>query len=195
MSPMKRMRVLSAAVALGLIVVLSVGSTASAFQLLKLTGHHGDFGTALSHADTPDAPGARCGYSAPDSSGFAHLAWIRVFPFKASAYDRTTGVDQQRIRFTATMQRSGDGGATWTSVGSVAQTRTATDTSSAAFDSLKVVTTGRSGKLYRTIAKLEWLRNGATDGLARVRMQYYSVNWTVGDPAYVYTDACEGAAD
>jgi hypothetical protein len=183
------------ALSLAALLALSLASSASAFHMIKLTGHYGDFGTSLSHQDSPDGPGARCGYSAADATGVAHLAWVKLFALKAIAYDRTGAVDHQKIRFTATLQRSGDGGSTWKNVSSVSETRTAYDNKSASFDALTVATTGTAGKLYRAVATLQWLRNGQVDGLAKLRMDYYSVKWTVGDPAYVFSGSCDGTAD
>jgi hypothetical protein len=187
-------RVATTGILVGLLLSLALGPTASAFQVIKLTGHYGDFGTAPATADDTDHPGAKCGYSAA-VGGFAYLAWIKVFPFKATAYDRTAEVDHQKVTFKVIVQRSNDGGTTWTKVGSASETRRAYDNLSANFDALKVYTTGKAGNLYRALVTLKWLRHGLTDGLAKVRMEYYGVKWTVGDPAYVYQDACDGRAD
>jgi hypothetical protein len=194
---MKRFRNLGIALSAGLVLSLALASAGSAFSTLKLTGHHGDFGTKPATADGPTMPGARCGYGAPDKTGTAHLAWVKVFPFDAAAYNRTKANDQQSVKFQLTVQRSINGGTSWASVGSTSETRTASETMSAAFDTLKVATHGKRNQLFRAIVTLTWLHNGTADGLAKVRMEYYSVKWapTVGDPSFVYQDACDGAAD
>ena len=189
------MRGAAAAVCLGLTLAVAVGSTASAFSILQQSGNHGEWGSSNSTPDDSRGLAARCGYSAPDVSGFAHLAWIKVAPFKAQAYNRTGAVDHQPVTFMVTVQRSGDGGSTWSNVSSLAQTRTAYDNLSASFSSLKVLTSGKDGKLYRAVVTLKWLRNGQTDGLVKVLLDYYSVKWTVGDPAFVFANSCSGTAD
>lgn len=192
---MRVIRTAGMAITGGLLLALAFGSTASAWSLISKSGNTGDFGTKPASADSPNAPGAKCIYSAADGSGVAHLAWVKVFPFKAIAYDRTGAKDQQPIKFQLTAQRSTDGGTTWKNLGSVSQTRTAPDTATAKFSSLKVAVSGKTGQLYRAIVTLTWLHNGNADGMAKARMEYYGVKWTVGDPAYVYQDACDGAAD
>ncbi len=192
---MMRLRGAALALCLGATLAVLLGSTASAFAVLQTSGNHGEWGTASSTADDELSPGARCGYSAPDGSGVAHLAWIKVYSFKALAFDRTNATDHQPVTFTATVQRSGNNGVTWKNVGSVSQTRTAYDNKSAKFDALKVMTSGKAGKIYRAVVSLKWQRNGHTDGLAKARMEYYGVKWTVGASDFVYKDACDGAAD
>ncbi len=177
-----------------LLLALAFGSAASAFSLITLSGNHGDFGTKPASSDGPATPGARCIYSAPIGN-VAHLASVKVFPFIALAYNRTGGSDSQAIKFQLTVQRSTNGGTSWKSVGSTAQTRMASETVSAKFSSLRVAVSGKSGQIFRAIVTLSWLRNGNVDGLAKARMEYYSVKWAVGNPDYIYQDACDGAAD
>jgi Tfp pilus assembly protein PilX len=192
---MKRIRTLTLAFSAALLLAAAVGSPASAFSMIQLTGHYGEFGTKSNTADDSSRPGAKCGYSAPDQNGVAHLVWVKVFPWLALAYDRTSANDHQQIKFQVTLQRSKNGGATWKSVGSASQTRTGSDMQSASFGSLTVKASGKPNQLFRAIVTLTWLHNGQADGLARARMEYYGVKWTVGDPAYVFTDACDGASD
>ena len=183
------------ALAIGSALAMALAGTASAVVVVELTGRYGDFGTKPATVDAPDKPGARCIYGSTDASGFAHVAGIKVYPFVALAYDRTGGLDQQAVRFTVTVQRSTDSGTTWKSIRSVAQTKTATDVKSADFSALRVSASGKAGQKFRAIATLDWLRNGAVDGHAKMRMLYYGVKWTVGDPGYVYENACDGVAD
>jgi hypothetical protein len=192
---MKQFRGAALGLALGTTLAIAFGSTASAFAILTVSGNHGEWGSSSATADDAAHPGARCGYAAPDTSGFAHLAWIKVYPFKALAYNHSGATDSQPVTFMATVQRSTDGGTTWKNGASASQTRTAFDNKSPKFDTLKVAVSGKEGSLYRAVVTLKWLKNGHVDGLVKVRMEYYSVKWTVGDPAFVYSNACDGAAD
>jgi len=191
---MKRFRGAAAAICLGATLAVALGSSASAYSLIQLSGNYGDFGTKPASADSANFPGAKCGYSAP-VAGVAHLAWIKVYAWKAIAFNRTGATDSQPIRFTVTVQRSKNGGTTWKNWGSVSQTRTTTDAKSAKFSALTVHTSGKAGQTFRAIVTLTWLHNGKADGVAQASMRFYSVDWTVGDPAWVFEDACDGAAD
>ena len=192
---MKRTRTLTLALSAALLLVAAIGSPASAYSVIKVTGNFGDFGTKPQTSDGPNTPGAVCGYSAPDSNQVAHLAWIKVFPWQAAAFDRTSANDRQPVKFQVTVQRSTNGGTSWKNVASKAQTRTASETTSAKFASLKVNASGKANQLFRAIVTLTWLHNGHADGLAKARMGFYGVKWTVGDPAFVFADACDGAQD
>ena len=191
---MKRFKGLGIAISTALVLTVALGSPASAFSLIKLTGNHGDFGTKPASADSQNLPGAKCGYSAP-VAGVAHLAWIKVYGWKAIAFDRTGATDSQPITFKVTVQRSKNGGATWKNLGSASQTRTTTDAKAASFASLTVNTSGKLGETYRAMVTLTWLHNGSAEGTAKALMEFYSVKWTVGSPSFVYQDACDGAAD
>jgi len=190
-----KVRILATATAVAMILALTLSSSVSAFEIISQGGNRGEWGTSPAHADSPERPGAKCGYGPEDGMGVAHLAWIKVFAFKALAFDRTGAVDHQSVVFKVTLQRSTNGGSTWTSLSSKSQTRTAYDNKSASFDALKVSMSGKAGSLYRALATLTWLRNGDADGRVQVSMDYYSVKWTVGDPGFVYSNACDGAAD
>lgn len=192
---MKWTRLAITSTSLGLLLALALGSTASAYETISESGNRGEWGSSPTTADSETSPGAKCGYAAPDDTGFAHLAWIRVFPFKALAFNSSGGVDQQQIREKVTLQRSTDGGTTWKKLSSLSQTRTATDSQSASFSTLKLATTGKQGSLYRALVTLQWLKGSRVDGMAKVRIEFYGVEWTVGDPAFIYENACDGAAD
>ena len=113
---MKKLRNLGVALSAGLVLSLALASAASAMTIVKLTGNYGDFGTTTDEAGDP---GAKCGYSAPDAGGVAHLAWIKVYAFKIAAFDRNPAViNSQPVKFIATLQRSTNGGSTWKNVGS-----------------------------------------------------------------------------
>ena len=192
---MKRFTSLGIATSLAMVLALLFSTPAAAFELIQLSGNYGDFGTKIATSDGPDTPGAKCGYSAKDAMNVAHLAWMKVYPFKAVGYDRTGSTDSQKIQFKVTVQRSQNDGASWKNVGSVAQTRTTTDAKSAKFTSLTVNVSGKAGQIFRAITTLTWLYQGHVDGIAKARMEYYGVKWTVGSPDFVYHDACDGAAD
>ena len=82
-----------------------------------------------------------------------------MFPFKAAAFDRTAGVDQQNVTFMVTVQHSPDNGTTWKNGSSVSETRTAWDNKSAKFDTLKVLTTANQVRSIARVVTLKWLRN------------------------------------
>jgi len=178
---------------MGVVLALMFNTTAQASELLLLTGDTGDFGTHDSNAD----PGAKCGYSAADNQGFAYLRWIKVFPVFAGARDINGGVqDHQKVSWRVLIQRSGAPGGPWKTVArSTAQTRTAYDDVSAVYSPMKVYVSGKAGKYYRALSTLMWLRGGSVEGKAKLRMEYYSVKWTVGTPDYVFMDSCTGQAD
>lgn len=192
-----RLRQLGLATSVGLALALAIGSSASAYVLMYLSGNYGDFGTQAAHADAAGSPGAVCTYGLRDAGGNAHLTGIKVYGFLASAYSTTGGIDHQSIRFKATLQRSTDGGQTWKNTASESQTRGATDNVSTQFGSLKVKVRGTTSLLseYRAIVTLDWLVNGRSDGHAQMSMRFYGVKWTVGDPGYVFEDACDGVAN
>ena len=172
-----------------LMLALAFGSPAAAAVVIKDSGTHGDWGT---NGDDQTTPGAKCGYSAADSSGTAHLRWIKAFPVFAGT---SPGVSQQPITWRVLIQKSQDGGATWQNITSTSETRTAISPKSAKFDPIKINVNGSANGLYRAVATLTWMRNGNVTGYVKFRMEFYSVKWTVGDPSYVYQDACDGAAD
>jgi hypothetical protein len=60
---------------------------------------------------------------------------------------------------------------------------------------MKVPFTGNGKNVYRAIAKLQWIRNGNVTGTVKLRMEFYSVKWTVGTPDFVFEDYCTGPAD
>jgi hypothetical protein len=175
-------------VSLGLLLALAFGSPAAAAVLIKDTGTHGDFGT---HDDSTD-PGAKCGYSAANANGVAFLRWIKVYPVFAGT---SSGVSQQPVKWTVIIQRSPDNGTTWKNLISQSQTRTAKASSGAAFGAMKVAFTGNAKNDYRAISKLQWIRNGHVTGTTKLRMEFYSVKWTVGSPDFVFEDYCTGPAD
>ena len=186
-----RGRTTIAAVIVGLTMALAAALPASAAELLTLTGNYGDFGTAIQTADDAGHPGAKCGYSVVNQAGLSYLQWIKVFPFKATAYDRTGAVDHQPVTFKVTLQVTTNPVTTWTNVRNVSETRTAYDNKSAGFDTLKVSVNGKAGKLYRAIVTLKWLYSGQTDGLARLRMEYYQYKWAI-NPSFIGKDLCPG---
>src|SRR5215510_2442213 len=93
---------------LSLVLVLAMGGPVSAFQLLLLDGNYGDFG--FLPGDSPDTPGARCGYTGRLADSYAHLAWIKVRPPQAIAVDSTPNRDHQTVGWQITIQRQVNGG-------------------------------------------------------------------------------------
>ena len=193
---MRMTRVATIAVLMSVTALLAMAGPAAAFQIVKQSGPHGDFGSQVSHSDSSSSPGARCGYSAADQNGNAFLRWIKVYHFLAGARDITSGRDSQQISFQAFVQRQVNGGA-WKTVGkSAVQKATGYDDQSASFSDAKIYVHGTSGsQSFRALLTLKWWRNGAVEGSVKVRLQYYSVKWTVGDPNFVYTGSCLGESD
>jgi hypothetical protein len=176
---------------LALTVALALVGPASAAVLVKQSGLWGDYGTY----DSSVQPGAKCGYSAADGTGTAYLRWIKVNPPKAAARDITSARDHQQVSWQVTIQRD-PGTGHWKNVAhSGVQTKTTYDDLSATYGSLKVYVNGAPGQIFRAIITLKWLRNGSVEGFVKLRIEYYSVKWTVGIPTYVFTDACTGSAD
>lgn len=178
---------------LGLLIVLTVAAPASAFEIITESGQHGDFG--FPHDDLSQ-PGARCGYSAPNSSGAAQLVFIKVAPPLIGARDVTAGRDEQNASWQVRIEGKPVNAGTWRTVAhSAPQTRTTFDDASASYAPIKLSIHGTQGNIYRALAVFKWLRNGAVEGKVKVRMEYYAVKWTVGSPDYVFTNACDGSAD
>jgi hypothetical protein len=42
---------------------------------------------------------------------------------------------------------------------------------------------------------IRWFRGGSVVGMVKLRLEHYSVKWTVGTPDYQFVDACDGASD
>ena len=179
------------AIVLALSAVMLSAGTASAELIVEESGNRG----AWDIVDEAGTPGARCGYGAENSSGFAGLKWIRLLGPSVKAHNRTTGVDQQTVTFQVKVLRK-IGAGSWTTVASSGrQSRTASDSAWTAFDPIRVYVNGAPGQQFRAMAVLRWMRNGSVNGLLKANIYYYSVKWTVGSPDFVYEDACDGAAD
>ncbi len=145
-------------------------------------------------SDDPSHPVAKCGYSAPHSDGFAYLRWVKVQAPRIAARDITGGLDEQQVSWQAIIQRSSGSG--WTTIKtSAAHQFTANDANSTAHSAVKVYVTATNDDSWRAVIRINWLRSGSTEGWVKARIQYYGVKWTVGDPAYVFADACGGRAD
>lgn len=185
-------RRLTAAAVVALALSSGLSGVASAHTLIAQHGVYGNYGTDDSH----DRPGAKCGYSAANSSGVAFLRWIKVFPPVAIARDVTGGQDHQLIAEQVKTQRSISGGK-WKNISSSAvQTRTAYEDTAAFFPTIKVPVNGTSSsEMWRAVVTLSWKRNGSIEGWVRFSMDYYSVKWTVGSPGTVFQNACGGSAD
>jgi hypothetical protein len=186
----RRSRVATAAL---VALVMAVGLTlpASAWVALKDQGTRGNFVLDDSGAH----PGAKCGYAPADEHATAYFRWMKVFAPKMWARSTSGGRDHQQVSWKFQLQKSVNSGP-WQNIRtSATQTRTAYDDTPAAFTALKVYYNGNFADKLRAIVTMKWLRNGSAEGLVKLRLEYYSVKWDVGSPAYVYTDACDGAAD
>ncbi len=181
----------SLAAVLGLALAMGLSGPAAAFQILK---DQGPRGTLLLN-DGPSGQAARCGYAPADAHDVGYFRWMKVFPPSAYAQDTTAGRDQQKVRWFFTLQHSVNAGP-WQKVGSSAkQTKTAYDDTAAAFTPRKFYFNAGFNEQLRAIVTVQWLRNGAVKGIVKYRIEWYSVKWDVGSPSYIYTDACDGAAD
>ena len=181
----------SLAAVLGLALAMGLSGQAAAFQILKDQGPRG----SLTINDGPSGQAARCGYAPANEHDVGYFRWMKVVPPSAYAQDTTAGRDQQKVRWFFTLQHSVNNGA-WQSVGSSGKrTKIAYDDAAAAFTGLKFYYNGEFNEKLRAIVTVQWLRNGAVKGVVKYRIEWYSVKWDVGDPNYIYMDACDGAAD
>jgi hypothetical protein len=191
---MKKTRATTLAVVVGALLAVGASGPVSAHVIITQSGVTGDWGWLP--ADDPSSPGARCGYTAPQGDGYAHLRWIRVRPPEIAARNVTGGVDSQKASWQVVVQRKIGAGA-WRKVAqSPVQTKTTWDNQSADYTGMKVYfASGQANQQFRAVAFLRWMRNGAVEGSVKARMEHYGVKWTVGTPDYVFADACTGVAD
>ena len=192
---MKRTRLTTAVVLIVLIGTLGLAGPASAFQILATSGQTGDYG--FLPADDTNAPGARCGYTAPKGDGYAHLRWVRIREPKAGARDVSGSRDHQQVSWQAKIQRAPNDASAWQNVAKSAQEfGTAYDDESAVFSPVKLYVHGDdvngSPDLYRAIVTIKWWRHGAVEGVVKLWISYYDVKLTVGSSDYVFADWCEG---
>jgi len=188
----KRFRMVTLGLSIGLLLVLAFGSPVSAFTVIDLSGNYGDFGTSPQHPDDSSHPGAVCGYGAADVDGFVHLERVKVFRWKAGAYDRTSANDHQQVTFELTVQRSKDGGTHWKTWASVSDTKVASETKSPRFANLTIFTRGQHGQLFRAIVTLTWWYNGQADGVAQAQMSYYQSKFDTSQSIGDVYDVCPG---
>jgi hypothetical protein len=189
---MKRNRVATFAALLGLVALLGLAGPVSATEVIASHGKTGDWG--YNPSDDSSHPVAKCGYSAPNGDGIAYLRWIKVQAPRVAARDITLGPDHQLVSWQAIIQRSSASG--WTTIkNSPVHQFTAYDNSSSAHSAVKVYVNGTNDASWRAVIRINWLRNGSTEGWIKARIEYYGVKWTVGNPDYVFTDACGGQAD
>jgi hypothetical protein len=189
---MKRTRLAALAVFMSLVAVASIAAPVSAQEVIASQGKTGDWG--YSPADDDSTPGAKCGYSAPHEDGFAYLRWIKVRGPVVVARDITGGADHQQVSWQVIVQRSSSSG--WKTIKkSSLHQFTADDGGTAAPGPIKVYVKATNDQDWRAVIKINWIRNGATEGWVKASMTYYGVKWTVGSPDFVYTNACDGRAD
>ena len=191
---MKRFGTRSAGLMVGLALALMIGvQPAAASEILKMTGHTGDFGTYDSYAES----GGRCGYGAANINGSQPLRWMKVFTPIVAARDVTSGVDHQKITWRVVIQRSVNGpSGPWKAlVKSSIKTTTGYDNHGGQYSTTKVNVSGKDHVLYRAVSVLSWMRHGAVEGVVKLRTENYSNDWTVGAPDYIAVDYCVGLAD
>jgi hypothetical protein len=185
--------VFSTALTFGVALALAVGSIANAEIIVKDQGTHGE-----AHIfDSSGFPGAKCGYGPENASHQAFLSWIKVFGVKVTAADRTSGVDHQPVSFQVQIQRKKGAGPWKVFANSQRVTKTAADDAFTSFKAIKVYINNHSvnSQVFRAAVILRWMRNGSVDGLVKAQIEWYSVLWTVGDPAYVFDGSCTSWAD
>lgn len=176
---------------LATLLLALMASPASAAEVIKQTGSTGPYVVT----DTSGAPGARCGYKDVPASSEAFLQWIRVKP--PTVYRAGTGTAPQRVSWQVRLQRKRPPESTWVTVASTPnQDRHATDTTPAPFSALKVFyDAAHTSHQYRAVAVIKWYHGVTVSGTLQLRIQYYGVKWNVGNPDFVYTDACTAWAD
>ena len=179
------------AVLLAMILVLSLGSTASAHVVMNSSGQRGTYYVV----DYDTQPGGRCGYG-PSGAPTQYVKWIWFLKPEVYARDINASRNQQKVKLTYILQHRKVGSMTkWRTVASKSQTKTAWDDTRAAFNSARVYSPENSHEVWRGLVNLKWMRNGAVEGQVTYRIEWYSVMWEVGDPNYVYNPWCEGSAD
>ena len=183
---MKRIRTLTFAVSVALLLAAAIGSPAYAFTTLKQSGSMGDWGTRSS----VDGPEAKCGYSTTSTVGVFQLRWIKVYPVLAGP---ASGRNSQKISWTVSIQRSLDNGSTWKTLKTAkTQTGTATQSKSVKY---KTVTVNLKGKnlAYRAVSTLKWLTNGSASGLVTIAMSTYGSKFGTHSSTLEFSDYCSGA--
>ena len=178
---------------MSLIVLLAMAGPASAMVIIDSHGQTGDWGFLPS--DDSSSPAGKCGYSDRLADTYAHLRWIKVRGPEVAARDITGGRDHQMVSWQVKIQRQAPGGAWKTIKSSPVHSATAYDDQSPDFSPIKVSVDGKTYQLWRAVIIVKWWRNGSVEGWVKARIEFYSVKWTVGDPAYVFTDGCTGIAD
>jgi hypothetical protein len=177
---------------LSLVALLAMAGPATAQVVVASHGMTADWG--FDPSDDPSHPGAKCGYSAPHGDGFAYLRWIKVRAPIVAARDVTSGDDQQQVSWQVIIQRSSASG--WKTIKkSNVHQFTAYEFVPTTQSPIKVYFKATNDQNWRALIKIRWLRHGSTEGWVKARMEYYGVKWTVGDPAFVFTDSCAGRAD
>lgn len=189
---MKRTRLTALVGLLSLLALLAAAVPASAAQVIASSGMTADWGYEPS--DDSEHPAGKCGYSSVHEDGFAYLRWIRVRAPVVAARDISPNDDQQKVSWQVIIQRSTTTG--WKTIKkSNARTFTAYEFVPVAHDPIKVYFTATNDQNWRALVLIKWLRNGSVEGWVRASLTYYGVKWTVGDPAFVFTNSCEGRAD
>lgn len=181
------------ATALGLCAALFIAAPVSAAEIISSSGQQGIYVVADQVDDQTNLPGARCGYGAENSAGDAFFKWMKFRKPDVYARDTGAGTQQQTVKLIYRLQRNTGSG--WKTVASSTQTDSASETDPADFVDRKLYYAARAGELLRGTIEIKWIRAGSVEGKVKLRLEYYSVKWTVGAPDYIYEDACDGSSD
>ncbi len=139
--------------------------------------------------DRPDAPGATCRY--PDRT---HLRKLVVQPPIVYAYDRSSDLDGQKVRWRFEVWTATDPVADWTELGvSPWQTVRATDASNARFTALSfTIPTGHASQVFFARVRIQWINPaGKVEGRSALGIHNYLEQTPVSSA--VDPDDCFGA--
>jgi hypothetical protein len=181
----------------GLTLVAAVALSAAPAAAYTVKSQMGLLGPYFA-TDAAETPGAKCGYSAPNSAGFARLRWMRVFKPTVYAADRSAELRDTRIvGWRIKLQRQAAGTTTWKTVANSAEQRArAYEDAAAPFTNMRVDYKARNdGSKYRALVLVSWYKSGTVEGRVKLTIDWYGVEWTVGSPTFVYNLACDAAAD
>jgi hypothetical protein len=179
------------AIVLSLATAAAAATPAMAAVILSETGVHGPY--VVPDQVDPSIPGARCGYGAETVSGDAFFKWMKFRKPDVYARDTGDGVQRQKVKLVYEIQKNIGPG--WQTVARSKQTARAHETMPADFVPHKLFFAGGAGDELRGVVTIKWLRAGAVEGTVRLRLEEYSVKWTVGTPDFTFQDVCSGSAD
>ena len=188
---MRRTRPAVLALLLALLAAVGLSGPASAHVVMSASGQRGVYYVV----DYDTQGGGQCGYG-PSGVSPQHLKWIWFLKPEVYARDINGSRNQQKVKLTYILQHRKFGSMTqWKTVATKSQTKTAYDDTRAPFTSARVYSPADSNQVWRGLVNLKWMRNGSVEGQVTYRIEWYSVQWEVGDPNYMYNTWCDGAAD